>query len=196
MRPPRRLLGCADNPRPKRGQRLRTRCTQVSPNRAMSRRDGMLSTLPSRRTSTKRRRVNSRCSATSGRWATTLFWSHRYSGLWKSSGGQVLGQWPRLVGGPGLECGEELDLVDEAVLGGEQAEEQVAIGDDGGHEAGLPGDRHRPRASSPDGGGDRPVRGRPVRSSHVGSPHAALRARSDSARARRPRGCACGMTHP
>src|SRR5262249_55467615 len=41
------------------------------------------------------------------------------------------------VQGPGLEGGHELDLVDQAVLEGEQAEEQVAIGGDGGQGSGL-----------------------------------------------------------
>ena len=52
---------------------------------------------------------------------------------------QVVGQRPALVAGPGLEGGDELPLVDHAVLECEQTEEQVAIGGDGGHGAALPG---------------------------------------------------------
>jgi hypothetical protein len=44
---------------------------------------------------------------------------------------QVLGQRPRLGAGPGLEGGDELALVDQAVLKVDQAEEQVAVS--GGH---------------------------------------------------------------
>ena len=44
---------------------------------------------------------------------------------------------PGLVQGPGLEGGDELGLVDQAVLKGEQSEEQVAVGVDGGHGTGL-----------------------------------------------------------
>ena len=43
---------------------------------------------------------------------------------------------PGLVAGPGLEGGDELGLVDQAVLQGEQAEEQVMVG--GVHGKGLP----------------------------------------------------------
>ena len=39
---------------------------------------------------------------------------------------EVVGQRPALVAGPGVEGGDELALVDQAVLEGEQAEEQVA----------------------------------------------------------------------
>ena len=59
-------------------------------------------------------------------------------GVEVAAGGEVLGQGPGLVAGPGLEGGDELALVDQAVLQGEQAEEQVAVGGDGGHGAGLP----------------------------------------------------------
>ena len=38
----------------------------------------------------------------------------------------------------GLEGGHELDLVDQAVLKGQQAEEKITIGDDGFHGVGLP----------------------------------------------------------
>ena len=44
---------------------------------------------------------------------------------------QVLGQRPLLVERPGLKGGDELPLVDQAVLEGEQAEEQVAVGGHG-----------------------------------------------------------------
>src|SRR5262249_7652117 len=50
---------------------------------------------------------------------------------------EVLGQLAGLVASPGLEGGDELDLVDQAVLQREQTEEQVTFGGDGGHGAGL-----------------------------------------------------------
>jgi hypothetical protein len=40
----------------------------------------------------------------------------------------VVGQAPGLVAGPGLEGGDELDLVDQAVLEREQSEEKTAAG--------------------------------------------------------------------
>ncbi len=48
---------------------------------------------------------------------------------------EVVGQGASPVAGPGLEGGDELPLVDEAVLECEQTEEQVALGGDGGHVA-------------------------------------------------------------
>src|SRR5262249_31490638 len=59
-----------------------------------------------------------------------------------TAGGEVLGQGAGLIAGPGLEGGDELALVDQAVLEGEQSEEQVAFGGGGGHGASLPGARH------------------------------------------------------
>ena len=53
-------------------------------------------------------------------------------GVEVAAGDQVVGQRPGLVAGPGLEGGDELGLVDQAVLQGEQAEEQVAVGGHGG----------------------------------------------------------------
>ena len=50
---------------------------------------------------------------------------------------------------PGLEGGDELALVDQAVLQGEQAEEEVAVGGDGGHGAGLREGRRWRWASGP-----------------------------------------------
>jgi hypothetical protein len=41
---------------------------------------------------------------------------------------------PDLVPGPGVERGEQCRLVDQAGLQGEQAEEEMAVGGDGGHE--------------------------------------------------------------
>src|SRR5262249_33289030 len=52
---------------------------------------------------------------------------------------EVVGQRPGLVAGPGLEGGDELALVDQAVLEREQAEEQVAVGVGAGHRWGSPG---------------------------------------------------------
>ena len=49
-------------------------------------------------------------------------------GVEVAAGDEVVGQGPGLVAGPGLEGGDELALVDQAVLQGEQAEEQVAVG--------------------------------------------------------------------
>ena len=66
----------------------------------------------------------------------------RCVGVEVAAGDEVVGQGPGLVAGPGLEGGDELGLVDQAVLQGEQAEEQVAVGGDGGHGAILPGGRH------------------------------------------------------
>ena len=48
------------------------------------------------------------------------------AGVEVARGDQVLGQRPGLVARPGLEGGDELALVDQPVLEGEQAEEQVA----------------------------------------------------------------------
>ena len=41
---------------------------------------------------------------------------------------QVIGEGSRLVAGPGVERGDELRLLDQAGLQGEQAEEEVAVG--------------------------------------------------------------------
>ncbi len=54
-----------------------------------------------------------------------------------AAGGEMVGQRPVLVERPGLEGSDELDLANQAVLQGQQAEEQVTFGGDGGHEAGL-----------------------------------------------------------
>src|SRR5262249_52458862 len=70
---------------------------------------------------------------------------------------------------PGPEGGDELALVDQADLQGEQAEEQVAVGGDGGHGAGLPKGRHGRWAS--DGGASAQGSGSVVLS-HDGSAHA------------------------
>ena len=40
---------------------------------------------------------------------------------------EVVGQGPGLVGGPGLEGVDELGLVDQTVLQGEQPEEEVGV---------------------------------------------------------------------
>ena len=49
-----------------------------------------------------------------------------------AAGFQVVGQARGLVERPGLEGGHELDLVDQAVLQGEQSEKEMAVGG-GGH---------------------------------------------------------------
>ena len=51
---------------------------------------------------------------------------------------QVVGQRSALVARPGGEGREQRPLVDQAVLQGEQTEEEIAIGIDGGHGMGLP----------------------------------------------------------
>ena len=51
---------------------------------------------------------------------------------------KVVGQGSALVASPGGECREQRPLVDQAVLQGEQTEEEVAIGIDGGHGDGSP----------------------------------------------------------
>ena len=70
-----------------------------------------------------------RCSATSASSSGPVV------GVEVAAADQVVGQRPGLVAGPGLEGGDELALVDQAVLQREQAEEQVAVGGDGGHGA-------------------------------------------------------------
>jgi hypothetical protein len=49
-----------------------------------------------------------------------------------AAGFEVIGQAPGLVAGPGLEGGDELALVDQAVLEREQTEEEMSVGG-GGH---------------------------------------------------------------
>ena len=44
------------------------------------------------------------------------------------AGFQVVGEAPGLVERPCLECGHELALVDEAVLKGEQPEQEMTVG--------------------------------------------------------------------
>ena len=78
-------------------------------------------------------------------------------GVEVAAGDEVVGQRPGLVAGPGLEGGDELGLVDQAVLEGEQAEEQVAVGGNGVHKWGsLVVFRDRPARLGDDPGGDRP----------------------------------------
>ena len=114
-------------------------------------------------------------------------------GVEVAAGGEVVGQGPGLVAGPGLEGGDELALVDQAVLQGEQAEEQVAVGGDGGHGAGLPEGRHGRWASRPPTPGAC-GRGAPDRLDYLmpDRPMQPRRGRSDLPRVRRPRGSACG----
>jgi hypothetical protein len=87
---------------------------------------------------------------------------------------EVVGQGAGLVQGPGLEGGHELTLVDQAVLEGEQSEEQVAISGDGGHGMSLP-DLGRGRWAPGPRRRGQPAEPRPasVGLSHGGSPHAA-----------------------
>ena len=70
-------------------------------------------------------------------------------GVEVAAGGEVLGQRPGLVAGPGLEGGDELALVDQAVLQGQQTKEQITLGRDGGHGPGLPEGRRGRRESGP-----------------------------------------------
>jgi hypothetical protein len=62
-----------------------------------------------------------------------------------TAGFQVVGKTPGLVERPGLESGDELDLVDETVLEGQKAEQEIAIG--GGFHGNAPGDGVIPRRS-------------------------------------------------
>ena len=48
-------------------------------------------------------------------------------GIEVPQGDQVIGQGSRLVARPGVERGDELSLLDQAVLQGQQAEEEVAV---------------------------------------------------------------------
>jgi hypothetical protein len=59
-------------------------------------------------------------------------------GLEVAAADEVVGQGAGPIERPGLEGGHELDLVDQSVLQREQAEEQVTVGGDGAHGAGLP----------------------------------------------------------
>ncbi len=59
-------------------------------------------------------------------------------GVEVAAGDQVLGQRPPLLERPGLKGRDELRLVDQAVLQGEQTEEEIAIGIDGGHDVVFP----------------------------------------------------------
>jgi hypothetical protein len=111
-------------------------------------------------------------------------------GVEVAAGGEVLGQGAGLVAGPGLEGGDELALVDQADLQRQQAEEEVAIGGDGGHGAVLPEARRavgvRPQTPGPPQGCTGTVG-----LSHAGSAHAAPHGRSNLPRVRRPRRSAC-----
>ena len=51
---------------------------------------------------------------------------------------KMLGQRPRFLERPGLKGRDELRLVDQPVLQSEQAEEEIAIGIDGGHDCVFP----------------------------------------------------------
>ena len=55
-----------------------------------------------------------------------------------AEGGEVVGDRPGLVESPGSETAEQLVVGDQAVLEGEQAEDQVTVGVSG-HRSGLPG---------------------------------------------------------
>jgi hypothetical protein len=74
-------------------------------------------------------------------------------GVEVAAGGEVLGQGPGLVAGPSLEGGDEVALVDQADLEGDQAEEQVAVGGEDGHGACLRGAGGGDVCSAPDVGG-------------------------------------------
>ena len=63
-----------------------------------------------------------------------------------AQGDEVVGQGSRLVAGPGVEGGDELGRLDQAVLQREQAEQEVAFGGHGASSSGArgqPGDSHR-----------------------------------------------------
>ena len=59
---------------------------------------------------------------------------------------EVVGQGSALVASPGGECRKQRPLVDQAVLEGQQAEEQIALGIDDGHATDLPDARRGSRA--------------------------------------------------
>jgi hypothetical protein len=46
-------------------------------------------------------------------------------------GDEMVGQRRRLFGGPGMEGGDELGLLDQAGLKGEQSEEEMSVSDSG-----------------------------------------------------------------
>ena len=92
-----------------------------------------------------------RCRATSASTAA------RAIGVQVAAGDEVVGQGAGLVAGPGLEGGDELGLVDQAVLQREQAEEEVAVGVGGHGEA--PGHGVVPRTTG-HGRHRSPARGR------------------------------------
>jgi hypothetical protein len=72
-------------------------------------------------------------------------------GVQVAAGQQVLGQVSLLVASPGLEGGDELDLIDQAVLQREQPEEEMAVG--GGHGDGSVFDAAEIRRSGRAGSG-------------------------------------------
>src|SRR5690348_4078054 len=99
-------------------------------------------------------------------------------------GHEMIGQAFRSLEGPRLEGGQELRLVDQAVLQGQEPEEELAVGGDGCHEVSLPGGR---RGRSADGPRRRwpPLRyAASTELSHGRSEHAAPLERADSPRRR------------
>jgi hypothetical protein len=50
---------------------------------------------------------------------------------------EVVGETASLIEGPGIEPGHKLRLVDQSVLEGDQAEQEVTIGGDSSHRIGL-----------------------------------------------------------
>ena len=101
-------------------------------------------------------------------------------GVEMAHGDEVLGQRPALVERPGLEGPDEPGLVDQAVLQGEQSEEEIAIDIGGGHDTvsrtssgcpRAPGLRRRRPPLGPSNAS--------VSLSHLGSSDAAASRRSD-----------------
>src|SRR5271166_2224299 len=62
-----------------------------------------------------------------------------------TAGNEMIGHRPGLVAGPGLKGGDELALIDQAVLQCKQAEEKVTRGMDGQrHDGRLPSEPSQP----------------------------------------------------
>jgi hypothetical protein len=80
-----------------------------------------------------------------------------------------------------VERGDELRLLDQAGLQGQQAEKEMAVGSKGGHGASLPGAGHSRCAVAPGTGGLRPWCAGSAGLSHDGSADAAPRLPNGSA---------------
>ena len=105
-------------------------------------------------------------------------------GVEVAAGDEVVGQGPGLVAGPGLEGGDELGLLDQAVLQGEQPEQEVAVGGHGATSRRGSGTARRlPPWQTP---GRRPERR--IDRNARGDPHASARYRRGTRPVPRPAG--------